>query len=85
MGFFGFGKKKKPELTEKQVAQRKYAAQMKGVRKRAATSSGGKGRIADRGAATKLRKELGVKAGPASTKKKTTKKKSTKKSAKKKR
>jgi hypothetical protein len=48
-------------LTKKQVAQRKYAARMKGVRKRAGKAKGGKGRIANRRVATKLRRELGLK------------------------
>ena len=59
---FGLGKKKKA-LTPKQRAQRKYAASMRGVRKRAKKSSGGKGRVAKRSSATKLRRKLGLKAG----------------------
>jgi hypothetical protein len=61
-GMFGFGKKKKA-LTPKQLAQRKYAASMRGVRKRAKKSSGGKGRVSKRAGATKLRRKLGLKAG----------------------
>ena len=60
---FGFGKKKKKALTPKQKAQRKYAASMRGVRKRAKTTSGGKGRLAKRSSATKLRRKLGLKPG----------------------
>ncbi|MCA1813900.1 MAG: hypothetical protein LC624_08110 [Halobacteriales archaeon] len=55
------GRKKK--LTAKQLAQRRYAARMRGVRSRATTAKRGKGRIAKRGAATKLRKKLGLKSG----------------------
>lgn len=51
------------KLTKKQLAQRKYAASMKGVRKRAGQASGGKGKISKRGPATKLRRELGLKDG----------------------
>ena len=63
LGMFGFGKKKKKALTPKQRAQRKYAGSMSGVRKRAKKSSGGKGRVAKRAGATKLRRKLGLKAG----------------------
>jgi hypothetical protein len=55
--------KKKSKLTKKQLAQRKYAASMRGVRKRAKKTSGGKGRIAKRSSATKLRRKLGLKKG----------------------
>lgn len=54
---------RKRPLTEKQLAQRKYASRMRLVRGRAADAEGGKGRIADRDAATKLRKDLGLKEG----------------------
>jgi hypothetical protein len=66
----------KSTLTKKQRDQRKYAAQMKGVRKRASKTRGGSGLIAEREAAAKLRREYGLK-GP--TKKKATKRKSAKK------
>lgn len=59
----------KKALTPKQRAQRKYAAGMKQVRKRASKAKGGKGRIAKRGGATKLRRELGLKPGKATGKK----------------
>lgn len=52
---------KKSSLSKKQVAQRKYASAMRGVRKRATGAKGGKGKIAKRGAATKLRRKLGLK------------------------
>ncbi|MFA5945192.1 MAG: hypothetical protein WC876_12085, partial [Candidatus Thermoplasmatota archaeon] len=55
--------KKKSKLTKKQLAQRKYAASMRGVRKRAKKTTGGKGRIAKRSSATKLRRRLGLKKG----------------------
>lgn len=51
----------KGKLTEKQLAQRKYAGSMGGIRKRAKKASGGKGPIAKRSSATKLRRELGLK------------------------
>jgi hypothetical protein len=53
----------KGRLTAKQLAQRKYAARMRTVRKRAKTTAGGKGRIAKRSPATKLRRKLGLKPG----------------------
>jgi hypothetical protein len=59
---FGFGKKK-TKLTKKQLAQRKYAAQMRGLRKRAKKTSGGKGRVAKRSSATRARRKLGLKPG----------------------
>jgi hypothetical protein len=59
----------KSGLTPKQRAQRKYAASMRTVRARAQTSKGGKGRIAKRTTATKLRRKLGLKAGKAARKK----------------
>ena len=52
-------------LTPKQRAQRKYAAGMRTVRSRAKTTKGGKGRIAKRSGATKLRRSLGLKPGKA--------------------
>ena len=55
--------KKKSKLTKKQLAQRKYAASMRGVRKRAKKASGGKGRVTKRAGATKLRRKLGLKKG----------------------
>ncbi|MFO1532147.1 MAG: hypothetical protein ABR562_00375 [Thermoplasmatota archaeon] len=55
--------KRKAKLTKKQLAQRKYAARMKGVRKRAKKAAGGKGRVAKRGAASAMRRHLGLKAG----------------------
>lgn len=48
------------KLTPKQRAQRKYASAMRSVRKRAKTTTGGRGRIGDRSAATKLRRKLGL-------------------------
>lgn len=54
---------KKSKLTKKQLAQRKYAASMRGIRGRAEKASGGKGPIAKRGPATKLRRDLGLKDG----------------------
>ena len=54
---------KRSKLTPKQRAQRKYAASMKGVRSRAKTRRGGKGRVAKRSSATRLRRRLGLKAG----------------------
>jgi hypothetical protein len=48
-------------LSKKQVAQRKYAGSMAGVRKRAAAQPGGKGKVAKRSAATALRRKLGLK------------------------
>jgi hypothetical protein len=53
---------KKAALSKKQLAQRKYAGKMGGIRKRATTAKGGKGRIAKRSAATSLRRKLGLKA-----------------------
>jgi hypothetical protein len=50
-------------LSKKQLAQRKYAAKMKGVRKRATGAKKGKGRIKKRPAAAKLRRKLGLKSG----------------------
>jgi hypothetical protein len=55
--------KGKKKLTAKQLAQRKYASRMRSVRKRAHKAKRGRGRIANRSAATKLRKKLGVKKG----------------------
>lgn len=53
-----------PGLTAKQLAQRKYASRMKGVRKRAAQApGGGKTPAAEREAARKLRKKLGIQRG----------------------
>jgi hypothetical protein len=60
--------KRKGKLTPKQLAQRKYAARMRTVRKRAKKASGGKGRIAKRSGATKLRRKLGLKAGKGTRK-----------------
>ena len=54
---------KKSTLTKKQRAQRKYAASMRGLRKRAKKTSGGKGRVAKRSSATRLRRKLGLKPG----------------------
>lgn len=51
------------KLSEKQLAQRKYASQMRVVRERAGDSAGGKGPIADREAASKLRRKFGLKRG----------------------
>lgn len=57
------GMKPKRRLTKKQSNQRRYASAMRGIRKRARQRRGGRGRIADRPAASKLRKQLGLKAG----------------------
>jgi hypothetical protein len=54
-------RKRAGKLTKKQHAQRKYAAKMRGVRKRAKTTRGGKGRIAKRSTATRLRRKMGLK------------------------
>lgn len=51
------------KLTPKQLAQRKYAGQMRGVRARAADAEGGSGPIKNRTAAKKLRAKYGLKAG----------------------
>jgi len=56
-------------LTPKQRAQRKYASAMRGVRARAKTAKGGKGRIAGRSGATRLRRSLGLNKGKGSRKK----------------
>ncbi|HEX9816252.1 MAG TPA: hypothetical protein VGB18_04670 [Candidatus Thermoplasmatota archaeon] len=48
------------KLTPRQRAQRKYAASMRGIRKRAKTATGGRGRIGNRSAATNLRRKLGI-------------------------
>jgi hypothetical protein len=54
---------RKKKLTAKQVAQRRYASAMRGVRARAHKAPGGKGRIAKRPTATRMRKKLGLKGG----------------------
>lgn len=54
-------KKGKRKLTKKEIEQRKYAAKMKGVRKRAKETEGGSGPILEREAAKKLRKKHGLK------------------------
>lgn len=61
MGLFGFGRKKRAKLSPRQRAQRKYAAGVKSMRGRAAQTRGGKGKIAQRAAARKLRRRLGLK------------------------
>ena len=53
--------KKKSKLTRKQLNQRKYAARMRTLRKRAKKAKGGKGRVAKRSSAAKLRRKLGIK------------------------
>jgi hypothetical protein len=53
----------KKALSKKQIAQRKYAGSMSGLKKRAKKAAGGKGRVAKRKPATTLRKKLGLKAG----------------------
>ncbi len=53
--------KKKSKLTKKQLNQRKYAARMRTLRKRAKKRAGGKGRVAKRSSAAKLRRKLGIK------------------------
>lgn len=55
--------RKRSKLTKKQLAQRKYAASMRTLRKRAKKASGGKGRVAKRSSATRLRRKLGLKPG----------------------
>ncbi|HEV8361211.1 MAG TPA: hypothetical protein VGR28_12235 [Candidatus Thermoplasmatota archaeon] len=52
--------KKRTTLTVKQLAQRKYAAKMRGVRARAKTTKGGTGRIKARSTASTLRRRLGL-------------------------
>lgn len=59
MGLFS----RKKKLTKKQLAQRKYAAKMRTLRSGAKKRTGGKGRVAKRSSATKLRRKLGLKAG----------------------
>lgn len=54
-------KRKKSGLTPKQRAQRKYAASLRGIRKRAGKASGGSGLIKNRSAARALRRKLGLK------------------------
>lgn len=49
---------KKSPLTRKELAQRRYAALMKGVRARAHAAHGGTGRIRTRRAATDLRRKF---------------------------
>lgn len=49
------------EPTEKQIAQRKYAAGMRTIRARAKHTKGGSGPVADRSAAQQLRRKLGIK------------------------
>ena len=55
--------KKTSKLTKKQLAQRKYASRMRVLRKRAKKTAGGKGRVAKRSSATRMRRKLGLKAG----------------------
>lgn len=50
----------RPKLSKAQRNQRRYAGKMTGIRGRAAKAKGGKGRIANRAAAKKARKDLGV-------------------------
>jgi hypothetical protein len=50
-------------LSGKQLAQREYAASMRGIRSRAKDAAGGKGPVAERSAATELRRKLGLKRG----------------------
>lgn len=54
---------KRSKLTKKQLNQRKYAARMRTLRTRAKKRAGGKGRVAKRSSATKLRRKLGLKKG----------------------
>lgn len=51
---------KPSKLSKKQIAQRKYAGSMSGIRKRAKTAKKGTGRIKKRAAATTLRRKLGL-------------------------
>jgi hypothetical protein len=53
--------KKRTTLTAKQVAQRRYARAMQGVRTRAKTAKRGKGRLRARPAATRMRRKAGLK------------------------
>jgi hypothetical protein len=55
--------KKTSKLTKKQLNQRKYAGRMSGLRKRAKKAAGGKGRVAKRSSATRMRRKLGLKPG----------------------
>lgn len=55
----------KKVLSDKQLAQRRYAAQMRVLRERARKARGGKGPIAQRRAARKLRRKLGIGSKPA--------------------
>lgn len=54
---------KRSKLTKKQLAQRKYAARMRTLRKRAKKRAGGKGLVSKRSSATRLRRRLGLKKG----------------------
>ena len=60
---------KRSKLTRKQVNQRKYAARMRTLRKRAKKRAGGKGRVAKRSSATAMRRKLGLKPGTSRRKK----------------
>ncbi len=57
------------KLTPRQRAQRKYAGAMRGIRKRAKTATGGRGRIGKRSAATNLRRKLGIGTAKRTTRK----------------
>lgn len=56
-------RKRKARLTKRQLAQRKYAARIKTLRKRASKRAGGKGRVAKRSGAYSLRRRLGIRRG----------------------
>lgn len=56
-------KAKRSKLSKKQVAQRKYAGSMSGLRKRAKKATGGKGLVSKRAGAAKLRRKLHLKKG----------------------
>ena len=59
----GTRRTKRSTLSRKQLNQRRYAASMRGLRKRAKKATGGRGRVAKRSSATRLRRKLGLKAG----------------------
>jgi hypothetical protein len=62
-------KRAKSKLTKRQLNQRKYAARMRTLRKRAKKRAGGKGRVAKRSSATAMRRKLGLKPGTSRRKK----------------
>jgi uncharacterized glyoxalase superfamily protein PhnB len=56
----GIIREPRPKLSARQTNQRRYAGKMGGIRRRAHTAKGGKGRIANRPAARKARRDLGI-------------------------